>query len=86
MFKSKSFKLYTQPSIWEKASSEIKMKARDGLLLELKIKIKWYDYLEKYKDIETVKLISTLKHDSEDKNIVYPSYFLNLFMDMILET
>jgi hypothetical protein len=52
----KNFRIYSQSNIWEKATSEIKMKARKWFISRAENKgIKWYDYLEKYKDMDTVK-------------------------------
>ena len=76
----KSFKIYAYPNIWEKATSEIKMKARKWFISRAENKgIKWNDYLEKYNDVDTVNLITKLKIESENKDIIYPKYFLKPF-------
>lgn len=76
----KNFRIYSQSNIWEKATSEVKMKARKWFISRAENKgIKWYDYLEKYKDMNTVKLITKLKIESENKDITYPNYFLKPF-------
>ena len=78
--KKTNFELYDNSNFWEKTTSEAKMKARKWFISRAEEKgIKWYQYLEKYKNMDAVRTIISLKQDSENKTISYPSYFLKPF-------
>ena len=67
-------------NIWDQVSQNLKLKARKWFISRAEKKgIKWYDFLEKYKDMETVKTLVSNKMLIENKDIIYPDYFLKPF-------
>ena len=72
--------LYSNKNIWDNLSYSMKEKARNWFIERAEKRgIGWNSYLEKYKDVQVIEELKENKEFLENKDIIYPDYYLKPF-------